>query len=94
MTTIVLSDIFYIEAKGKLTVIHTKEKNLVSNTSLVKFVSELPQKSFVRIHKSYVINTKYFHKAILKDNEIFVNEEILPIGRAYKEKFFDRFKIL
>ena len=89
-----ISDIIYLEAKGKLSLIHTKEKNLISNTSLSKLLFALPQSVFMRIHKSYVVNSNHIHKLILKNNEILINGVSLPIGRVYKDVVLKRFDIL
>lgn len=90
---VIYQDILFIEAKGKLSVIHTKEKNLISNTSLSKFISKLPSKEFVQIHKSYLVNINQITKLISKNNELFIGDKILPIGRVYKESFLKKFDI-
>lgn len=87
------SNILYIEAKGKLSIIHTNDKTLVSNTSLSNFISKLPIDNFIQIHKSYIVNLSRITKIISKNNELFIEEKILPIGRVYKEKFLKRFDI-
>lgn len=90
---VLISDIIYIEAKGKLSLLHTKQKNLISNTSLTKLLNALPLNAFIRVHKSFVVNTKYINKIILKNNAIFIGETPLPIGRAYKDAFLNRFDV-
>lgn len=87
------SNILYIEAKGKFSIVNTIEKTLVSNTSLSKFVTKLPQHSFIQIHKSYIVNINQITKVISKNNELFIGDNVLPIGRVYKEKFLKHFDI-
>lgn len=88
-----LSDIVYIEAKGKLSIFHTKERSLISNSPFSKLTSALPSKQFIRIHKSFIINIEHINKIILTANEIYLAEQILPIGRVYKESILKQFSI-
>jgi len=43
----------------------------------------LPQSSFLRIHKSYLINIKNID--YIERGRIVINKEHLPIGETYKE---------
>jgi len=88
-----LGDISYIEAKGKLSFVFTDSKKLISSTSLSKFLRGLPEKDFIQIHKSYILNSNYITKVISKNNEVYIGEKVFPIGRVYKEKFLKQFDI-
>ena len=86
--------ILYIEAKGKLCIIYTENKTLISNTTLSKLKLKLPSNTFSQIHKSYIINLTQITKIVSKNNEIFIEQNVLPIGRIYKEQFLNQFHIL
>lgn len=54
-----VSSIVYIEAQNKNCIIHTLKGDYVDNTPLKEFAEKLKDVGFFRIHKSYVVNTKY-----------------------------------
>lgn len=88
-----LNNILFIQAKGKLSVIHSSEKKFISNSSLSKLYTNLPSKQFIRIHKSYIVNVEHIDKIILKNHELIIGEQSLPIGRVYKEAVLKRFNV-
>lgn len=83
-------DILYIKVDLDYTEIHLKEKKHVSSESLRHWEEFLPAKRFMRIHKSYIINTNKIEK--ISGNQVFLeNNSVVPIGRAYKSDFMERF---
>jgi DNA-binding LytR/AlgR family response regulator len=55
-----------------------------------KWLEMLDEQQFIRIHKSYTVNIARVEK--VSGNVITLNnDEQLPIGRAYKEDFTERF---
>lgn len=52
----------------------------------------LPARLFVRVHKSYIINANEIQKN--NDEQVQVNEAIIPIGKTYKKYFTEFIKNL
>jgi len=89
-TKIVISEIEYIKSDADYTEIVIGGKKKISSEPLRHWQELLDQNSFVRIHKSYIVNTSKIQK--VSGNRVYLeNEEILPIGRAYKDDFSSRF---
>ena len=89
-TKIVISDISYIKSDADYTEIVVGGKKRISSEPLRHWEELLDKNSFVRIHKSYIVNTAKIIK--VSGNRIILDtDEILPIGRAYKEDFASRF---
>lgn len=85
-----VEDIIYILKDLDYTELHLEEKKYVSSESLRHWVAQLSSDKFVRVHKSYVINTSKIVK--VSGNQVFLeNNSIIPIGRAYKHDFVARF---
>lgn len=80
---ILYSDISHIESMKEYVAYHTKDGRKLSLGSLKKLQKELPQDNFIRIHKSFIINSDYV-KA-LEGNLIHIKEHKIPIGSSYKE---------
>lgn len=87
---IILDEIVYLAADGDYCELWLGEKKYLSSEPLKKWIELLPQENFYRVHKSYIVNTKYIHK--ISGNQIYLTDnKLLPIGRAYREEFFRRF---
>lgn len=87
---ILTDDIFYINADSDYTEIFLKDRMHLSPESLRHWEDNLPQDNFIRIHKSYIVNTCKISK--VSGNQIFLqNETAIPIGRAYKNDFMEKF---
>lgn len=82
------NDIVFIEGLSEYVKIHTTGKALVVLESLKNLESNLPVDKFIRIHKSYIVATDKI-KAIT-GNSIEIGDELLPIGKSYKDTVFKR----
>ena len=81
-----VADINYIQSDADYTEIFTVKKKYLSHEPLRFWEEHLAPKKFVRIHRSYIINTSKIEKII--GNQVRLAEKMaLPIGRAYKESF-------
>ncbi len=49
-------EIYFIESQGEFTLIHSTKGEFLSSFRLKEFESRLPEKSFFRSHRSYVVN--------------------------------------
>lgn len=79
------SDIQYIEAFGDYVKVHTKEKTITTHSTFKNMLTNLPP-FFLRIHKSFSINTEKIQQ--LSGNQITIDTHQLPIGQTYKESVF------
>lgn len=88
---IAISEIEYIEAKGDFTIICSSENREVANISLQKIILSLGE-SFVRCHKSYIVNIDRIEKII--GNHILIRTKKIPIGRTLKDQFMEKIKMI
>ncbi|WP_458629334.1 LytR/AlgR family response regulator transcription factor [Winogradskyella sp. PC D3.3] len=85
-----LKDIIFIRSDADYTELHLKNKKHLSSESLRYWEAFLPQPKFIRVHKSYIINTKKIIK--VSGNQIYFENDIrTPLGRAFKNEFMERF---
>lgn len=81
------NDITHIKADIDYVELFEKDKKTLSSDSLKHWQERLKDQKFVRVHKSYLVNLAKIKK--VASNQIYINEnEIIPIGRAYKDNFF------
>lgn len=87
-----IPDIYFIQAKGDYIKIVTEEKNLIVHATLKKIEDKLPDTLFLKVHRSYVINTK---KIIdIEDNSVLIKQDIVPVSRSNRAELMRRLNLL
>lgn len=81
-------DIIYIEGLKEYVSFYTKDKKRIVYESLKNLEEILPAKLFMRIHKSYIVNTSKVTS--LYGNQLEIKGKYLPIGQMYKSKVVER----
>lgn len=89
-------EVVFLEALGNYVIIAFQERKLTIHTSLTYIHSLLPEKVFVRIHKSFIASLRFIQA--VSGNELLVpyNGVIkkLPIGQTYKQDLMKRLRIV
>ncbi len=80
---VLLKEIMYVESLDDYVKVHLKEVTLVTRENISSLESTLPSGSFVRIHRSFIINTQYI--TVISSDSIEIKGKELPIGRAFKK---------
>ncbi len=80
---ILLKEILYIESLDDYVKVHLKEITLITRENISSLEATLPSPSFVRIHRSFIINTH--HIAFISAESVEVAGKELPFGRAFKK---------
>lgn len=83
-------DINYIESEGNYINIFCSSKKIVSRQPIDRFLEELDETMFFKIHRSYIVNLRKVTKFSKK--ELLVGTTTLPISRNYIEAFEIRMK--
>jgi len=77
-----LDDIRYIQSWGNYLKIFLDNEDVKIVRKTIKMIEEeLPYKSFIRIHKSYIVNLKSIKS--LMGNQVRISDQHLPIGKSY-----------
>ena len=79
---VALDDLLYIKANGNFTSVYLKDKQILSQMKISDFENLLPDDSFSRVHRSYII--AHHAVTLVKANEILLGETVIPVGRVYK----------
>ena len=83
-----IKDILYVEAKGDYTVFKTEDKGYVVNSTFKNVEEKLDPEQFVRVHRSYIVNVD---KVVdIEENNLLINEQIIPISRGQKPNLMKR----
>lgn len=82
-------DVEYIHSDMDYTEVHLADRKYLSQDSLQSWETKLNPFGFMRIHRSFLLNTEKIGK--ISGNRVFtISGAELPIGRAYKEGFLAR----
>lgn len=85
-----LNNIYYFEVDHRKVNVYEKENVIDYYDSLDNVEKNLTDKGFKRCHRSYVINISKIKE--LRSNEVkLLNEQIVPVGRKYKENLKETF---
>ncbi len=82
-----LKNILYIEGLSEYVQIYTTHKKLITKSSMTNMEEKLPDKTFLRIHKSFIVSLPKVEAFTPASVEI--NGKELPIGRSYKTAVLD-----
>lgn len=80
-------EILYVEGLSNYVVIHTQKEQFIVYTRLKDLEKSLPQNTFVRIHRSFIISS--FHMKAYGPDYVEIGDKQLTIGNTYKGVFFN-----
>ncbi|WP_436488718.1 LytR/AlgR family response regulator transcription factor [Chitinophaga sp. ARDCPP14] len=83
------ADIKFIEGLKDYVVMYVGNQKLITAMNLKTIHQKLPQQLFLRVSKSYVVNSKYIDS--FDHRSIFLGDVEIPIGEVYKRDFFSVF---
>ncbi len=77
------ADIRYIESDSEYVIYHTTQKRIMSNQSLKALESVLPKSSFLRVHRSFIVNREFVTG--LKGRNLLLTDQVIPVSDSYYE---------
>ncbi|HOY39493.1 MAG: response regulator transcription factor [Bacteroidales bacterium] len=82
------SDILYIEGLKDYAKIFTGTKPILSLVTLKHLEDILPEKEFVRIHRSFIIALSKIN--YISRSSVYIGEKSIPVSNFYRDSFFKR----
>ncbi len=91
-----VKDIIYLQGQKRFTrIICRNQVQYEVPQTMQRLIEQLPEKSFVQIHRSYVIHLKYLTNITPKENILLMNESVeLPISRGKFNHLVQKIKVL
>jgi len=81
-----LEEILYIESLKDYVRIHTSQQQIISKDTISRYEELLPN-SFLRVHRSFIINKEKI--SAFTQHDIEIGEQEIPIGSSYKKKVIE-----
>lgn len=87
-----LKDIVYIEALENYVTITTLSERITTRCTLKDLLSQLPEKDFMRVHKSYAVNLR--HISSISSTGIYMKgiPRDIPLSRSFRDPLFSALK--
>lgn len=82
MVKVMLHDIRYIESMKDYVKVFTKDSTIITKQSISSVEEMLPEREFVRVHRSYIVSLK--HIKTFTSELIEIDKAEIPIGKLYR----------
>lgn len=83
------NNILFIEGLKDYVVVHAETQKVITAMNIKTIHDQLPRNMFVRVSKSYIINTKHIES--VDNNTVYIGKNEIPIGNIYRDFFFNEF---
>nr|WP_297166906.1 LytTR family DNA-binding domain-containing protein [uncultured Dysgonomonas sp.] len=84
-----LKEILFIEGLKDYVIIQLSEQRIITRMNLKTMHELLPKSTFLRINRSYIVNTTHIDS--FDNNDIFIQKYEIAIGSFYRDSFFEEF---
>ena len=83
---IYLHNILFIEGLKDYISIFTDAERIITLQNMKKMEDALPERHFVRVHKSYIVALNKIDS--IERSRIFIGDKVIPVGDTYRDQFF------
>ena len=81
---VTISAILYVESLDNYVKIVLKDKTIITRETISSLEKRLASPDFVRIHRSFIVNSKNIQT--LSQESVRIADKELPLGRAFKQR--------
>lgn len=82
-------DILFVEGLKDYVILQLEEQRIITRMNLKAMNELLPKSLFLRVNKSYIVNTARIEA--FDNNDIFIKTHEIAIGSSYRDGFFEEF---
>lgn len=87
-----LESVRWIQAMDNYVIVQTNEDQFIVHATMKDLEVRLPQKMFVRVHRSYIVNIERIDG--MDESMIVIKDKSIPVGKSYKDAFMNRINLL
>ncbi len=84
-----LKDILFIEGLKDYVIIQLEGQRIITRMNVKAIHDMLPQHTFFRINRSYIVNKHHIDS--FDNNDVFIKSYEIAIGNSYRDAFFEEF---
>jgi DNA-binding LytR/AlgR family response regulator len=87
---IMLDDILYIEGLDDyLKIFLAGRKPIIARMTMKAMLEKLPQKAFIRVHRSFIVPLSRIDN--VRNKTIHISDKSIPVGNSYEKAFFEMY---
>lgn len=83
-----LNEILFIEGLKDYVIIQMKDQRIITRMTVSAIHELLPQKTFLRVNRSYIVNKNKIDS--FDNNDVFIDKYEIAIGNFYHDAFFEQ----
>lgn len=87
-----IPSIYLVEAKGDYIYLKTDNKNYTVHSTLKKIEEKLPNHTFLKVHRSFIININRIID--IEDNSVLIQKDVIPVSRSNRPELMKRLNLL
>ena len=92
MVKVDIKDILYIEAERNYCRIYSKDKEYLLVMTLKDMDEKLPNKHFLRVHRSFIVNLSQIDE--IATSHIVIAKKAIPVSKSLKEELLNRLQTI
>lgn len=92
MVKVSIQDILYIEADRNYCRIHSKDKEYLLVITLKEMDEKLPDRHFIRVHRSYIVNIAQITE--VGSTHLVIACKTIPVSKAFKPELLKRLQTI
>ena len=92
MIKIIIASILYVEADRNYSHIFTADREYLLSITLKTIEEKMPMQSFMRIHRSYLINIAHVDE--VAESHVIIAKKAIPLGTGMREQLMHRIQTL
>ncbi len=92
MVKVIIQDILYIEAERNYCRIYSKGKEYLLVMTLKDMDDKLPNKHFLRVHRSYIVNISQIDE--VAQTHLVISKKAIPVSKSQKEELLKRLQTI
>ena len=92
MVKVIIQDILYIEAERNYCRIHSKGKEYLLVMTLKEIDEKLPDRHFLRVHRSYIINISQIDE--VAQSYVVIAKKAVPLSKSQREELLKRLQTI
>lgn len=89
-----VADISWIGSEGNYVTIHTSQKRYVLKMPLKRINTFLSPETFLRIHRSFIVQLALINRIDTVAGEVQVGETVLPLGRSFRDQLLNQLHLI
>ena len=82
-------DILFVEGLKDYVVLQLTNQKIITRMNLKNITPLLPANIFLRISKSYIVNTS--HIDAFDNNDVYIGQHEIAIGESFRDEFFNEY---